>query len=401
MKIEIKNYYFYVVATVFYMLYSSVGSIRLAVQARSNVLILIFVAAVVCIQTARGYNNFQNVLKYVFGFLIIGVMYQLFVTVRNTPYPFLSQIILLSTTFFPVSLLEGIRRRNKNNEAKIVITAICMILLYLFVNTAIEVSDNASIVHMATKVNYMNADSAEEISNVLTFDLSYGAIPLVILCVYSISKVNKVISKVALVVASIFIVSVMFMAEYTSTILILIVLLCFYYVIRHKKSGIWLLLVLLIPFLWFLIPNFLEWIANSVESNNMRVRLNEVVLMLRRGDFTGYNLSSRLGMYLDGIRAFLRSPIWGNSYLDINPHSTFIQYAADIGLIGLIPFLLMLQKSRRIATRGLSQEGITVVNACYWSVIVTGMINPIVAIPTMMIIVWLLVPLCVRIFETR
>ena len=58
--------------------------------------------------------------------------------------------------------------------------------------------------------------------------------------------------------------------------------------------------------------------------------------------------------YILGIEQFLKSPIWGDYFriTDNNsffkgcyPHNLFIEIAMTMGLIGLIPFLLLLKKT--------------------------------------------------------
>ena len=319
-------------------------------------------------------------------------MYQVLTTPPNTPFPFLSYMILMTVSFMPVLLFEALCRRNDAYEQRIV-AILCMgVLMYLYANTLSKAQNDANIVHAITKTNY--SSGSESALNVATYDSSY-AVPALVIMLIAIARVTKGwIYKLLYISASAVLLGVAITAQYTSIYFLTAICILALGIRKKNATSVYIMvgLICALP----AIPAVLDFFIQRTESPNVVARLSEVSALLRYGDFSGYNLSARLRMYIQGIVAFLRSPFFGNRVLEVNPHSTFIQFAADIGIFGLLAYIALLRMAKDIVKRNLTPEQYEVFAVCYVSLIITGMINPIISNYATSFVVFMFVPLVLK-----
>lgn len=397
--IHIKTWIMHVFVLLVFTAYIYMTKVRIQVDRRNNALILGLLCGYIFWAYIKGYINRNRLALMVIAIFTVAMSYQFFTQPINTPYPLLSYIILLSCNYFPYAVYMVLLKRDNPIEMKIVFWGITCIIAYVYINTLREYGNNKSIVHALTKVNYLNY--TDDIQNTATIDTSYAIIPLICFLMYCINNTDKKLFKMILIVIGIILSYVAVTAQYTTVFLILAIVLAYELTKGAKKKlskYVWIMVGVMII---FLLPALIDIFATNVQSINMQVRLTEVSNALRYGDISGYNLSSRLNLYFDGVKAFLHSPIWGNALLEFNPHSSFIQVAADTGIIGLYPYIYLIYKSYKIVESTLSEYQKVIFRSAYISLIITGMVNPIISMYAFYFVVFLYVPLGMKVYSRK
>lgn len=392
MKILLSKKWLYIVLNMVFVLYTCLKSVQVAFDSLNTALIMVYAAMVIFYLFAKGQIVTLHLQKITICILMIAFLYQVLTNPVNTPYPFLSYIILMTVSFTPVLLFESICIRGSKSEQKITVELCVVVLLYLYINTLQEAQKNANIVHAITKINYINEYDGS--LNVVSFDSSYAIPSLIILLLSIFRTCRSWCIKVGCLICILGLVSVTIVAQYTSVFFLIAICLLVIEIKKKNKGSILvgLCMIAILPF----IPSILNYFAQHTDSENVATRLREVAAMLQYGDVSGYNLSARLGMYTRGIIAFLKSPIIGNRVLGFNPHSTFIQIAADIGICGITVYVILLRTSRRIVKKYLTKDQYEVFGVCYLSLILTGCINPIVNTYATSFVVFMLIPLVLK-----
>jgi hypothetical protein len=101
-------------------------------------------------------------------------------------------------------------------------------------------------------------------------------------------------------------------------------------------------------------------------------------------------LAARVELYMKGLASFLSSPLWGNYSLGFDPHSTMIELLASVGLIGFVPFVIILRKSFGLIKKMQPQWRIGPVFATFLFMALT---NPVHSSLPLNMTMWLLIPL--------
>ena len=399
MKIKIPYYSVRVIIILIYTIYACVNTVRISFDRRGSYLILGIIIPFLVYEYAKYQINRSYTLVFSIVILWISILYQILPEIKNTPFPFLSYIILLSLTFFPLAIYKSLMCKAYIREQKTVFVLMTFVLFYVYLNTLINIEANQDIVHYMTKQNYLT--DTGNIENVITIDQSYATIAIILLLLYYMEKSKQLWRKLVCAGIVVFLINVVLAAQYTSILFIVLICVIIKYSVLGRISVKTLFATLFFVVLLFFLPNILIWLASVVQSENMTDRLNEVAILLKYGDASGYNLSSRLELYKEGILCFLQSPIWGNESIPINPHSTFIQLAADLGIMGLIPFIYILNMTRKRIKQTFSKEEYRAYFPIYCSFIITGMINPIVNLPVTSLVVFCYVPLGIQLLSRR
>ncbi|MBE5737087.1 MAG: O-antigen ligase family protein [Clostridiales bacterium] len=377
---------------VFYALYAMVQNIQFSIDGISSFVILLFLLAYGAYYTfLRKKINQEIFIVFSLLSLLIGVGYQYLTAHINTPFPILSYLIIFAKMFMPVVMLIVLLKKGNVSELSMTFWILTIIFIYVLITTIIEFSVNENIVHEMTNMNYANFLS--DVKNVASMDQSYAVLPVSVLCVYALSKCKNKLIKILSILGLALITGFIFVAQFTSILFIMLICVMLEILWLNKDKHVIILIFTFVFILLLCLPNILTAVAKIIDSENMKARILEVVAFLTEGDLSGYNLSSRLQMYKDGIVAFLQSPFWGNYTLKSNPHSSFIQFAADLGMLGIVSFIYMLVVAQKKIKKHLSKDGKKGFNIAFLSLVITGLINPIIQFPTFCIMTFLYVPL--------
>ena len=157
--------------------------------------------------------------------------------------------------------------------------------------------------------------------------------------------------------------------------------------IRIKNMRFFVPVIIALPYFF---PLLLQWIINILGEGDIKYRMMEIHSLLITGTLGEGDLAARMKLYGRGLVAFCSSPLWGNYSLGFNPHSTIIELLASVGLLGFVPFVIILKKTFRQVQNIQPQWSIASVFIAF---LFMAMTNPIHASLPLNITMWLFVPL--------
>lgn len=138
--------------------------------------------------------------------------------------------------------------------------------------------------------------------------------------------------------------------EYTTALLMMLsVLLLFllprYFSIGDLRRKIWIIGAVVIV-VWMLLPLIMDLIIPYIESETMRVRLEDLSATLRNdiANSQDGDLESRRELYKVSLDGFLSNPIWG-TFTKAGGHSFLLDTLSKYGLIGFVFLVIMYKKA--------------------------------------------------------
>jgi len=339
------------------------------------------------------------IVKYLFLIAFISFLYMILTDASSIAADvsdrglkrFLSKYYQMAMMFFPLLFLKRIIDFSPFRVKKIVLIFSYALFAYVMLFTIQELRINPNITRAWAGFEENSAN------NVANYYFVY-AIPFTIaISTMLVCKAKRVVIKAIMVALIIYQVYFLLLAQYTLSVLISIIGICAEIYCNTKPGRNKTVLVLLFAILAILSPWLLKMAASHVPSEQMAIRLYEIYYFLVGGDVSGYNLNGRMTLYTETIKAFLKSPFWGNRHLDFDGHATFLTVLSDLGLLGGIPFYYLYFSSLK-RVRAIINDKCN----CYWPVFLMlalmGFTNPIHTALPLMYVVWFLVPLSIETF---
>lgn len=168
---------------------------------------------------------------------------------------------------------------------------------------------------------------------------------------------------------------------------------CLYSVSNSKNKKMYIIAPII---LWFIAPAIIQFVVGFMGDGDTRLRLLELYDFFTTGEFGDDDLGARMELYGKGMATFFSNPIWGAYNMTFNPHSTAIEILASEGILGFIPFYLMLKKSFNMVGTLLPSWSVL---PCLLSFGLMCMTNPIHASLPLNISLWFLSPLLYNVIE--
>ncbi|MBO5339806.1 MAG: hypothetical protein J6A62_02265 [Oscillospiraceae bacterium] len=349
-----------------------------------------------------GYLALQNryMLKFVSGVLllitVLALAYALLTdtatiseNVSNRDLKrFVSKFYQYLTLYFPAILFVRVERAATEEQKKFFAALGIILIVCVVITTWVFLLDDPN----ATR----EWDSFEENSKqgVANYYFIY-AVPIIISIATIILVKSKGIVKIVSLACIIFGILFLVSAQYTLSILIAIfgVLI---QIFRNLRSGISkIIFIFLMIILALFLPEIIEFAVLNIRSEQVSTRLSEIHAFLTGSGAGGYNLSGRLTLYGNTIKAFVQSPIWGNRSLGFDGHATFLTVLSDTGLLGGIPFYVLLATAYGNVEKwiGSKQKQFNVIVLMF---IMMGLTNPVHASLPLGLVTWFLAPLIIQ-----
>lgn len=178
----------------------------------------------------------------------------------------------------------------------------------------------------------------------------YAIILLLIVSILSINK-EKILKKhnVERIIYVLFIITSLIMViitEFAIAIILLGIGLLLGIIIKYNNKRILIIFgIISIVIIIFQRPlgKLLIDISDSIKSYNMSMRVKDIGIMLNEQNIENtIDLNIRVEMYTKSLDEFIKSPIIGKGNVETGKHSTLLDSMAKYGIIGCIPFILML-----------------------------------------------------------
>lgn len=296
-----------------------------------------------------------------------------------------SKIYQYYSLYFPVILLMRLQNAGTYKQKKGILIVVIATVIYVIATTWLFLLENPN----ATREWGSFDENAQE--GVANYYFIY-AIPILIGTITAFAvkwrRAARYFIIAIIAIAIIFLVN----AQYTLSILIALIGVTFQ-IDRSIRSGkkrylFRLMMVLAV----FFMPTILKLAIDKIPSEQVTTRLAEIYDFLTGKGAGGYNLNGRLTLYGDTIKAFFRSPLWGNRDVGFDGHATFLTVLADTGILGGIPFYALYL----IVCKTVSQ----LTGACkkYYSVVILmftlmGLTNPVHASLPLGFVAWFVAPM--------
>lgn len=360
-------------------------------------LTLVFVY--IAIDTMRSDMKLSTIIaRYLFIIALISFLYMVLTDATSIATDvsgrglkrFLSKYYQLAMMFLPLLFLKRIVDSSYRMK-KFVLIFSYVLFAYVMLITKQELIINPNVTRTWAGFEENSAN------NVANYYFVY-AIPFTIAISTMLAcKAKKIVVKAIMVALIIYQVYFLLLAQYTLSVLISIIGIFAEIYCNTKPERNRTVLVLLFSILAILSPWLFKTAASHVPSEQMAIRLYEIYYFLVGGDVSGYNMNGRMTLYTETVKAFLKSPFWGNRHLDFDGHATFLTVLSDLGLLGGIPFYYLYFSSQKKVRAFINDKG-----NCYWPVflmlILMGFTNPIHTALPLMYVVWFLVPLSIETF---
>lgn len=299
---------------------------------------------------------------------------------------FTSKLYQMIMMFFPVYLYGHVRKNCSIKEKKTILIVTLGFVLFVIFQTIREVAINPNI----TRIWLSLVESGQK--NVAGYYFTFAMPFIIVLCASYFQQTKKIFVKVIMLAVSAFLLYFLLIAQYTLSILLAFIGVGIA-IILNTTNRFRTLVILGVMVIILVVPIIIKAVIPHIESQQIASRLNELYLFLTAGDMSTNNLGGRMELYQKSILAFLRSPIWGNRYLDFDGHATFLTILSDLGLLGAIPYFYLYHRSKKIIDGYVGKEKFLPV---YIVLVAGGLLNPINSALPLMFVVWFVAPLSIE-----
>lgn len=301
---------------------------------------------------------------------------------------FMAKMYQYTSLYFPAFLFFRVHKTATQKQKMLLAGAGIALMVYVIVTTWIYLIEHPGA------IKEWSGDTDLINRNLASYYFVY-AVPIIIsvisIIMLQFKGIPRLISIVLVILGVIFLVN----AQYTLAILIAIIGVLFQ-IFRNIHSRLNKILFALVSIAVALfLPQILEYAIRIIPSRQVSLRLSEILDFLVGHGADGYNLSARLTLYGDTIKAFLHSPFIGNRRLDFDGHATFLTVLSDTGILGGLPFYglfaAICKHIKKLLGAHKVQFGVVI-----FMFSLMGLTNPIHASLPLGLTTWFLAPLTIE-----
>lgn len=305
-----------------------------------------------------------------------------------------------SIRYFVPCVLFGRLSKESRGMQKYVWVFITAIILFVAITTLAAVETNPLIARILANGSLDAELTAYRMQNIGGFGICYAVALTYAAWTYIAFHsrgTKKVIAIAAIIFEFVFAVQVQYMTMLLLCILafLLVILFC-----SDNKLLKVLSVMIVIVSLAFL-PFFLRWIAQMDVGAQIQSKLIHFAEALD-GSRAFSQITSRVELYKDALLDFLSSPIWGtrNSVAAGTSHSTFLGIAAATGILGLASLIYGIVQCYKETARNLlgMDMNMTSFKISFAVFMVLAVVNPVHYIYEISIVMFLYVPLTLKLF---
>lgn len=285
---------------------------------------------------------------------------------------FLSKFNQLITFFAPILFFYRINRIGTLKQKKLLVIFSFVLFSYVIIKSYnYFITSDENLARMWEMFEDLEAE------NIATYSYVYTASAMIPLLFSVFLRIKKQWKKTFLLAYILFLCMFLFSAQYTLSIIIAIIGIVLAILLGAKKHTR-IFMTFVMPIIVLLLPNILEKISSSITSEVIGTRFLDIAMFFGGKKGTGDTLLGRLELYKLCIKAFLKSPIWGNKFVTFDGHSTFLTALCDVGLLGSVPLYYIYFKIPNIIKNILSNNIVkTMYVPVFTSLIIMGFTNPI------------------------
>jgi len=307
---------------------------------------------------------------------------------------FFSKTYQYYTLYFPAILFLRVNHAGSRIQKRILLIFSIGLMVYVAANTRLYLITHPGAIRSWSGEGDLESLNIAGYYHIIAYPI---LVAVVAACLVRLKPVYRMVVLIAIVMTMEFIIA----SQYTLSLLIAIIGIC-YQIGITIRTRVWrIIYAMLMLVLAAFIPEFLRLGIRLIPSEQVTIRLGEILAFLSGQGADGYNLNSRLTLYGRSILAFLTSPIWGNRKLGFDGHATFLTVLADTGLLGGIPFYYLLTLVVKQLRNTLNEHG-KQIRTVILVVALTGLTNPIHASQPFGMAAWFIAPMLITaVFKER
>ena len=341
------------------------------------------------------------IVHFVLACIIVALLYQLMtipVTISSDSnigvkyfYSNFSQYII---AFFPLAILYRTIKYATQKQIVIIIS-VTLLTAILLVRAALKIAEiNPDILHS------MNQTALEEAGVTLQgFNFVYAFTFLIITCFIFIKKRSRPAIKYISIGCLIYFIYFLLKAQFALAFVTTFISCIYLYYITAKRLDNKIITIIGLCVVAYLLPYFLEWLIDiTKDSQVLNIRLKEIYNSLTGNHSEDSDMQSRFDLYWKCILAFIDSPILGNRYLPFNGHSTFLLAFAYLGIFGGTFVCYIFYKASKFVKSVIGIQKYKYFKPLMCQVILMGLTNPILSVPSNFIMLFFICPLLIRQF---
>lgn len=380
------------------MLFSLYCILPSANNSMNFMLVLMFVAVYIAFIFFKNFEGAKVILMFVAVIVLLALIKTLLTDTQTITggvkiKQFFSLLYQYIFMYIPLFFFWRVKNTANYRQKKFILLFVSAIIAYVIFQTMQEVTINPNAMRSWAEFEEL----AKE--NVANYYFVY-AIPIIIVAITTVFRKLNIILKILAIAAILILMNFLLKAQYTLALLITVIGIIIQLYCSIKNQIFKIIFVFITILTMFFLPYLLLFFSETVESTQISLRLYELYVFFSSGDTSGYNLNGRLTLYEKSIIAFLKSPIWGNRYLDFNGHATFLVELAETGLLGGIPFFYLVISAYNKA-KGLLGENAKRIFYAFFCWVCMGLTNPIHSSLPVAFAMWFIAPLAIEVFYNK
>ena len=349
---------------------------------------------------ANDYNDFKFymiIVAFVLGFLYF------FVTYPGNVVQAATEIVLVLITMLP-AIMFVFAMRSFEGKQKLVIIFFVAIFLFVSLRTYNALVENPLIARELAQGIETDYLMSFRKMNVGGFSYCYLLMFIIPTALYVVLKVKGIVFKIIAGVTLIAGVTIVLSAQYATLILLTVVItmLMLFKITKNKLVKTIFVIVIIVSI--FGLSDILTYISSLTGSKLIDNKFNNILGFLT-GDIQAQDVTSRVSLIIDSLVVFIKSPIWGNEYISggtgFDNHSTFFGMLTTTGILGCAAYYFMHFLNRKMILEFLNEKSKVVWDCMFFGFILLGIVNPINYLYELFVLLYLIIPLILKLFEDR
>lgn len=255
-------------------------------------------------------------------------------------HPYLLFFIMMSPALITCDLI----RRDSKKEIYIIFFSLCVMLLFVLIQSFIEILINPAILREMTATSVTDEEYLLEMKmkGVGGFGIAYGTGILLLSIFTHLKYVKRKLWKAVLISFMVFLLIFIINANFTTLLLITIFCTFFYMYMRNHSTSYRIALLTILCLLLFVTPAVLKYAIAFYDGTATAYHLNDILNSISGNGTIVSERSSYSAQLWSGI---IDSPLWGRdittpqaALLYANSHSTILGHMYATGIIGVISY---------------------------------------------------------------
>lgn len=319
---------------------------------------------------------YSNLLFTIDGALL--AMYFFYMVVcgaHSLSYPFLANVM---EQLLPLVLANYFLNKKREDQAILFGTIIAIVSVFIMINSIIIDYFFPDIIRQMVVISdFEGFESGQKYIRMGICLYSFAMIAMCLAPVFLyLSK--RVKHKIFLLLSFFITCYFVYIAGITTCLLILVVMLVMYFVCaRNKMRFSVAVLIPIVIVMYFFGLVMVEFLLPYLEGTNFYGHLGGLMEFYGKTTMVTetYDVGERTDLYKFSLDTFIHNPLFGNAAGKKGGHNFFLDHFAQMGIIGMAPFLIYMYRRFKFACNVLSKEQRTVYLICIIGFLMLGFLK--------------------------